>query len=174
MKKRDEHYYIEKLGLLPHKEGGYFKRSFESTELITDQELSVSYDGDRKLYTSIYFLLTSNNISHFHRLKSDELWYFHGGHSLMIHIIDEQGQYKEFKLGLDIENGEVPQVLVPKNCIFGSSVPEENAFALVGCMVSPGFEFTDFELFTQKELLEKYPEHKDIILKMAYEVIPEE
>ena len=173
MKNYNLNYYIEKLGLLPHPEGGYYKQTFHSTETTSDQELSVSFEGKRKLYTSIYFLLTSNNISHFHRLKSDELWYFHGGSSLTIHIIDEQGNYMEKKLGLDLDNGEVPQVLVPKNCIFGSSCSDEDSFSLVGCMVSPGFEFTDFELFTQSELLEKYPQHKEIILKMAYEVIPD-
>lgn len=72
------------------------------------------------------------------------------------------------KLGLDIENGEVPQVLVPKHSIFGSSVMEKDTFSLVGCMVSPGFDFEDFELFTQDELLQQYPEHIEIIQKMAY------
>ena len=73
------------------------------------------------------------------------------------------------KLGLNIEQGEQPQVLVPKNTIFGSSVDEKNTFSLVGCMVSPGFDFADFEMFTQGELIEQYPTHEAIIRKMAYE-----
>jgi uncharacterized protein len=169
----DPQYYVSKLGLTPHREGGYYKETFQSTELISDQELTVDYEGKRKIYTSIYFLLTSNDISHFHRLKSDELWYFHAGSPLTIHVIDENGNYKEIKLGLDLDNGEVPQVLVPKNSIFGSSVMEEDTFSLVGCMVSPGFEYKDFELFTQGELLETYPQHEAIIMKMAYEKIPD-
>lgn len=160
-------------GLTPHQEGGYYKQSFHSTETISDQEVTVNFDGNRKLYTSIYFLLTSNDISHFHRLKSDELWYYHAGSPLTIHVIEENGEYKEIKLGLNLDEGEVPQALVPKNTIFGSSVMDADTFSLVGCMVSPGFEYKDFELFTQEELLVKYPEHKDVIVKMAYEKIPD-
>ena len=173
MSKHEPHYYVSKLGLTPHREGGYYKETFQSTEMTSDQELTVNFEGKRKLYTSIYFLLTSKDISHFHRLKSDELWYYHAGSSLTIHIIDETGDYKEIRLGLDLDKGEVPQALVPKNSIFGSSVMDEDTFSLVGCMVSPGFEYKDFELFTQDELLLNYPQHKDVILRMAYEVIPD-
>ena len=129
---------ISKLGLAPHPEGGYYKRTYASGEQISDKELSVDFEGQRKLYTSIYFLLTSNDVSHFHRLKSDELWYFHAGSPLTIHIIHENGDYEEIQLGINLEKGEVPQALVPKNAIFGSSVMQEDTFSLVGCMVSPG------------------------------------
>lgn len=166
-------YWITKLELQSHPEGGYYKSTYQSTEQVTDRELLVDYEGQRLLYTSIYFLLESHDVSHFHRLKSDELWYFHAGSSLTIHVIHEDGCYGEVKLGLDLENGEVPQYLVPKNSIFGSSVMEKNTFSLVGCMVSPGFDFKDFELFTQVELLAQYPQHKEIIKKLAYEILPE-
>ncbi|MBK3495024.1 cupin domain-containing protein [Viridibacillus sp. YIM B01967] len=164
--------WISKLGLVPHPEGGYYKRTFESEERTSDKELHVNFEGQRKLYTSIYFLLTSNDVSHFHRLKSDELWYYHGGSPLTIHVIHENGEYEEIKLGINLEKGEVPQALVPKHSIFGSSVMEKDVCSLVGCMVSPGFDFQDFELFTQDDLLLKYPQHKDIIMKLAYKHIP--
>lgn len=167
------HNWVSKLGLTPHPEGGYYKRTFESDEQITDKELSVNFEGQRKLFTSIFFLLTSDDVSHFHRLKSDELWYFHAGSPLTIHVINENGEYQELKLGLNLEKGEVPQILVKKNSIFGSSVMEKDTFSLVGCMVSPGFEFRDFELFTQDELLQKYPQHQDIIVKLAYKQLSE-
>ncbi|WNS76539.1 cupin domain-containing protein [Bacillus sp. DTU_2020_1000418_1_SI_GHA_SEK_038] len=173
MNNHDAQYFVSKLGLEPHPEGGYYKRTFESGERTSDQELTVNFEGKRKLYTSIYFLLTSNDLSHLHRLKSDELWYYHAGSPLTIHIIHENGEYEEIKLGLNLDKGEVPQALVPKNAIFGSSVMEEDTFSLVGCMVSPGFEFQDFELFTQDELLSQYPTHKEIIEKLAYKTIPE-
>ncbi|WP_442598696.1 cupin domain-containing protein [Neobacillus sp. D3-1R] len=162
MIEKNAQYWITNLGLLPHPEGGYYKSTYASDAVIPGIK-------ERKLFTSIYFLLGSNDISHFHRLKSDELWYFHGGSSLTVHVIDESGEYKEMKLGLNFEKGEVPQVLVPKNTIFGSSVHEEDTFSLVGCMVSPGFDFEDFELFDQEELLELYPQHEKIIRKMAYQ-----
>ncbi|MFZ7943271.1 cupin domain-containing protein [Neobacillus sp. 19] len=172
MNKNEIQSLIINLGLAPHPEGGYYKSTYQSTERISDDELSVNFDGHRRLYTSIYFLLTSDDVSHFHRLKSDELWYFHVGSPLTIHVIHENGEYEEIKLGVNLEKGEVPQALVPKNSIFGSSVNDQDTFSLVGCMVSPGFEFQDFELFTQKELLHKYPQHETIILKLAYETLP--
>ncbi|UNK18440.1 cupin domain-containing protein [Paenibacillus sp. N3/727] len=122
MKEHDAKYYVSKLGLNPHPEGGYYKRTFESQEQTSDQELTVDFEGKRKLYTSILFLLGSNDISHFHRLKSDELWYYHAGSPLTVHVIEENGD----KLGINLDIGEVPQVLVPKNCIFGSSVTDED------------------------------------------------
>jgi uncharacterized protein len=165
---KNAEYWINSLGLSPHPEGGFYKSTFSSNVTISGVG-NIREDNQRKLFTSIYFLLRSKDISHFHRLKSDELWYYHGGSSLTIHVIDESGEYKEMKLGLNIEEGEVPQVLVSKNTIFGSSLMEEDTFSLVGCMVSPGFDFEDFELFSQNELLELYPQHEEIIRKMAYE-----
>lgn len=159
---KDANYYINQLGLDKHPEGGYYKNSFTSAEAID------AFGTKRSLFTNIYFLLESKDISHFHRLKSDEVWYYHAGSPLLVHIIDEQGNYNEMKVGLDIENGEMPQVIVPKNSIFGSSVIEKDTFSLVGCMVSPGFDFEDFELFTQDELLTNYPQHEEIIKRLAY------
>ncbi|MFD2445289.1 cupin domain-containing protein [Bacillus sp. CGMCC 1.16607] len=167
MNEKNAQYWINNLDLIPHPEGGFYKSTYSSESIISDKSV-VSNGNKRKLYTSIYFLLRSGDISHLHRLKSDELWYFHGGSPLTVHVIDESGEYHEMKLGLDLENGEVPQVLVPKNSIFGSSVMEEGTFSLVGCMVSPGFDFEDFELFNQDDLLKIYPEHEEIIRKMAY------
>ncbi|WP_211117173.1 cupin domain-containing protein [Sporosarcina ureilytica] len=163
MMQKDANYFIEQLALEQHPEGGYYKSTFTADETID------AFGTTRKLYTNIYFLLKSGEVSHFHRLKSDEVWYYHGGSSLTIHIIDEEGNYRELKLGLNLDAGEQPQAIVRKNSIFGSSVMDKDTFSLVGCMVSPGFDFEDFELFTQKELLALYPQHESIIRKLAYE-----
>lgn len=72
------------------------------------------------------------------------------------------GTYEAKKLGLNLEAGEVPQVVVPKNTIFGSSVDDADTFSLVGCMVAPGFDFADFEMITQAELLADFPQHKAV------------
>jgi uncharacterized protein len=172
MLNKNPEFWISKLGLQAHPEGGYYKSTYAAKEQITDSELTVEFEGTRKLFTSIYFLLESHDVSHFHRLKSDELWYYHGGSALTVHVIHEDGRYEEVKLGPNLEKGETLQYLVPKNSIFGSSVMDANTFALVGCMVSPGFDFQDFELFTQNELLAQYPEHAAVIRKLAYEAIP--
>ena len=102
----------------------------------------------------------------FHRLKSDEMWYYHAGNSLTIYIISPTGELITKQLGLDIANGESPQILVPKNYIFGSAM-NNKGFSLVGCMVSPGFEFSDFELFERDFLLTTYPAHKEIITRLT-------
>ena len=160
--------WITHLDMAAHPEGGYYKQSFVSQEKV----IMATHSVERNLYTSIYFLLRSQDISHFHRLKSDELWYFHAGHGLTVHILDSDGNYRAEKLGLDIGAGERPQVLVERGSIFGSSIEAEETFSLVGCMVSPGFDFGDFELLLQDELLERYPNQEQIIRKLAYEKIP--
>lgn len=160
--------WITRLDMTAHPEGGYYKQSFVSDEKIT----TTNHPQERNLYTSIYFLLQSHDISHFHRLKSDELWYFHAGEAVTVHILDAKGNYRAEKLGLDIAAGERPQVLVEKGSIFGSTIEAKEAFSLVGCMVSPGFDFADFELLLQSDLLEHFPEHEEIIKKMAYKKIP--
>ena len=159
-------YFIKHLALEPHVEGGYFKANFNSSENITSNDLRTKFEGERILWTSIYFLLRDGEVSNFHRLKSDEMWYYHAGSPLTIYMISPNGELTTHELGLNIEKGEVPQVLVPKNYIFGSSMNNEG-FSLVGCMVSSGFEFKDFELFQRQCLLDLYPQHKDIILKLT-------
>jgi predicted cupin superfamily sugar epimerase len=150
---------INQLGLIPHPEGGFYKETYRSIETCIDET--------RNLKTAIYFLLRSEDVSHFHRIKSDEIWYFHAGSPLVVHSIDTNGNYFEQKVGINLLEGELPQYLVPKNTIFGSSVLEKNSFSLVSCSVSPGFDFEDFELFKRDELIEKYPRYKDIITRLT-------
>lgn len=152
-------YYIKNLNMNPHIEGGYFKESFISND---------EFRQDKKLWSSIYFLLRTGEVSNFHRLKSDELWYYHDGQALTIYMITPEGELIIKQLGKDIENGETPQILVPKGCIFGSAM-NNNGYSLVGCMVSPAFEYDEFELFKREYLLELYPNYKDIIIKLTRE-----
>ena len=150
---------INHFDMLPHPEGGFYKETYRSSELCLN--------GTRNLKTVIYFLLRSEDISHFHRIKSDEMWYYHSGSPLIVHSIDDQGIYKEQKVGINFSEGEIPQYLVPKNTIFGSTVLEKDSYSLVSCSVSPGFDFEDFELFKQSDLLEQFPLHHKIISKLT-------
>lgn len=159
-------YFIEKLDMIAHPEGGFYKETFVSEETITDGDLDVNVNGTRNLWSSIYFLLRDGEVSNFHRLKSDEMWYYHDGQPLTIYMITPDGELITKQLGLDVENGEFPQVLVPKGYIFGSSM-NNDGFALVGCMVAPAFTFEDFELFERNELLDMYPHLEDIIIKLT-------
>lgn len=150
---------IQSLGLLSHPEGGYYKETYRSVETI---------DGEQALMTSILFLLTSENASNFHRIQSDEHWYFHEGSPLIVHVIGENGHEQKL-LGLDLSAGQSPYHLVQKQDIFGSEVQESNSYALVSCAVAPGFMFRDFELFTREELLGQYPQHAEIIGRLTKE-----
>jgi predicted cupin superfamily sugar epimerase len=148
---------IEELDLKPHPEGGFYKETYRSVD---------SLEGERSLMTSIYFLLTSEHVSHFHRIKSDEHWYFHEGSSLTVHLLNDKG-HQELKLGSDLSTGESFYHLVPKNTIFGSTVDNQNGYALVSCVVAPGFDFRDFELLDSEYLLERYPNEEKIIRKLT-------
>ena len=150
---------INHFDMLPHPEGGFYKETYRSSELCLN--------GTRYIKTVIYFLLRSEDVSHFHRIKSDEMWYYHSGSPLIVHSIDDQGIYKVQKVGINFSEGEIPQYLVPKNTIFGSTVLEKDSYSLVSCSVSPGFDFEDFELFKQSDLLEQFPLHHKIISKLT-------
>lgn len=149
---------ISQFKLLPHPEGGWYTETYRSPEHCNDR--------DRSLATSIYFLLTSENVSRFHRIKSDELWYFHQGSTVTVHTLDLNG-HTENKLGNNFENGEHPYLLVKANTIFGSSLDTENGFAFVSCVVAPGFEFNDFELFTKDDLMKDYADFEKIISRLT-------
>lgn len=153
-------YWIKQLNLTAHQEGGYYHQVLKANQSIT-----IGKQLPRALYTSIYFLLTAENPSRFHRLTADEVWYFHEGASLTVHMITSAGYYETITLGKNPEAGEVLQTVVPKGVIFGSTVDEE--YALVSCMVAPGFEYEDFELFKRDELLAAYPAHEAIIRRLT-------
>ncbi len=155
--------WIQQLQLEPHPEGGYFKETDRSTELIHTK------NGERPLYTSILFLLHTESPSHFHRLASDETWFYHAGKTLTVHCLLPDGHYETILLGKNLARGERLSYTVPKGTIFGSSVAED--YALVSCVVAPGFDYQDFELFTQAELLATYPQHAEIIRQLAYETL---
>ena len=150
---------IQSLGLLSHPEGGYYKETYRSVETI---------NGEQALMTSILFLLTSENASNFHRIQSDEHWYFHEGSPLIVHVIGENGHEQKL-LGLGLSAGQSPYHLVKKQDIFGSEVQEDGGYSLVSCAVAPGFMFRDFELFTRQALLDKFPQYEDIICRLTKE-----
>lgn len=159
-------YFIEKLGLKQHPEGGYYSECYKSSDIINACAVDEAFNGDRRLWTSIYFLLKDREVSRFHRIKSDEIWYYHSGTPLVIHVITKDGELKRVRLGLDVEREEQPQVLVPKGCIFGAMM-DGPGYSLVGCMVSPGFEFGDFELLSREILIREYPQHELVIKRLT-------
>jgi predicted cupin superfamily sugar epimerase len=162
-------YWIGKLGLEAHPEGGYYRQTYKSGLILAKESLPAEFTGARAASTAIYFLLEGKNFSAFHRLRSDEVWHFYMGSALVVHVIDEDGRYAEILLGNDPEAGEVFQAVVRAGCWFGSRVKDGKSFALVGCTVAPGFDFEDFEMGKREELVGKYPEHRGVIEKLTRE-----
>lgn len=151
---------VNTLGMSPHPEGGFYAETFRA-----DSELETA-KGKRQLITSIFFPLRSEDVSHFHRIKSDELWFWHEGSPLSVHLLGEKG-HEILKLGPVDDSETFPQQLVKANTIFGSCVNEPESYALVSCVVAPGFDFQDFELFKAEDLLPLFPKAEEIILKLT-------
>ncbi len=156
-------YWIERLNLQQHPEGGYFREIYRSAGTISQNCLPDEYEGNRNYATSIYFLLGHEDISAFHRLASDEIWYYHSGEPLNIYILDKQGNIETRKLGPNPDEDEEFQVIIQAGSIFGAKVNSGKDYTLMGCVVAPGFDFVDFELMKCKELLELFPQHEEII-----------
>ncbi|NES87873.1 cupin domain-containing protein [Okeania sp. SIO2B9] len=167
MSTKNASYWIEKLGLTKHPEGGYYKETYRCEEKIAQENLPKRFEGDRSVATAIYFLLEGTDFSALHRLESDELWHFYAGTSLTVHVIEESGNYYPINLGDNFEEGEVFQALVKAGSWFGSTVNDAQSYALVDCTVHPGFDFNDFELAKQEELTKLYPQHQSLIEKMT-------
>jgi len=144
-------YWIEKLQLLPHPEGGHYRETYRKDPVSS----------------AIFFLLQSGERSRLHRLKSDELWHFHVGSPLTLFLIHPGGRLETLSLGDSPEKGEVLQAVVPAGCWFGARVNEPDSFALIGCTVAPGFLFEDFELADRHELTRQFPQHRKIIEKLT-------
>ena len=160
---------INYLNLSPHPEGGYFCETYRSEGKIRKESLPSEIQAEgRSFATAIYFLLTQGSISHFHRVKSDEIWHFYDGSPICLHLISESGTHTEHIIGRNIEKGEAPQFIVPGGYWFAAEVIIEDSFSLVGCTVSPGFDFKDFELKTRKELVSIFPDKEEIISKLTH------
>lgn len=154
-------------GLGPHPEGGFYKQTYRSDFLIDASALPESFSGNRPISTAIYFLLPSETFAAFHRIQSDELWHFYAGVPLHIHIIHQDGSYELLKLGPNIEEGQSHQHKVPARVWFASEPAQSNGFSFVGCTVSPGFDFNDFELATSDQLITEYPDLTEIVSRFC-------
>ena len=154
-------YWIKHLQLLPHPEGGYYKEVFRSEMEVTGND-SFKF---KRACTSIYYLLEGDDYSGFHRLASDELWYFHKGASLAVHIIDENGDHLPLELS-DTASGSLC-VVVKAGLWFAAEIPSGIGFTLVSCAVAPGFDFSEFEMADKNKLAGLYPQHKDLINKLC-------
>ncbi len=155
MSKTDSEKIIEKFKLEPHPEGGYFRETYRSSATVDTPA------GERNASTAIYYLLSEGDFSAFHRIKSDELWHFYAGNTMEIIEITEEGALKRNLLGSEGENVE-PQAVITAGNWFAARLLR-GGYAFVGCTVSPGFDFADFEQGDRESLVKLYPAHKEII-----------
>ena len=156
-------YWIDQLQLAKHPEGGYFREVYKSAENIPQQGLPDRYHGSRAFATHIYFLITYEGFSAFHRLRTDEIWHFYAGNPCQIHMIADDGSYSTHKLGPDPEAGENFQAIVAAGCWFAVNVEAPEAYTLAGCTMAPGFDFADFELAEREVLISDFPQHTALI-----------
>ena len=160
-------YYIDHLQLKPHPEGGFYKETYRSAGIIAAGCLPKDIKDDRSFSTAIYFLLQESDFSAFHRIKSDECWHFYEGGTLLIHVLEQNGNYSCTRLGRNIQEGEVLQFVVPAGAWFASEPAPSTFFALVGCTVAPGFDFADFEMAKKESLLKQFPDPKSLVERLC-------
>ena len=158
---------IQKYRLHTHPEGGYYSQTYCSSEMIPMDGLPPRFNGSRYFSTAIYFLLEGKQFSAFHRIKSDEVWHFYTGTGLHIYVLHPDGRGELLKLGDDLANGYAFQQVVPAGCWFASKPADEKGFSFVGCTVSPGFDFADFELATGEILAKEFPSYADWIYQLC-------
>ena len=151
---------IEKLRLERHPEGGWYRRTFESSERMILER------GERFASTSIYYLLSKGEYSSWHVLASDETWFFHEGCGLIVHLFGENG-YEMRRLGVNLLAGEEPQLIIPAGTTFAAELPELGEWCLIGCTVCPGFDFEDFSFGDAEALLGAFPENCELIERLA-------
>jgi uncharacterized protein len=144
-------------------EGGYFCETYRSSEMISQECLQGRYGGPRTVCTAIYYLLEPNTFSELHRVASDEIFHFYLGDPVEMLQLWPDGSGKQVLIGTDIERGMVPQLVVPHGVWQGVRLVTGGEFALMGCTVSPGFEYADYESGSRSLLSEAYPEHRDMI-----------
>jgi predicted cupin superfamily sugar epimerase len=148
------HAIIERLGLEPHPERGYYRQTYRAT---LDVE-SAAHGAARAASTAIYFLITASEpVTYLHRLRSDEIFHLYEGGPLEILRLFPDGTWDVARLGMNLDAGERPQIVLPAGTWFGTALVAGASHCLVGCTVAPGFEFADFELAEGPELEARYP-----------------
>jgi predicted cupin superfamily sugar epimerase len=150
------------LGLVPHpREGGWYVRTWESAEFVPANV------GERRTSTAIYYLLEPGTFSEMHLLKSDEIFHHYIGGSVEMLQLLPDGSSARVVIGTDLEAGERPQVVVPRGIWQGSRLLRAEGFTLLGCTVSPGFEFEDYETEVRQELTMRWPERAELIAALT-------
>ena len=159
----------ELLGLRPHpREGGWYVRTYEAAELVAAEAFGDGrYAGPRRTGTAIFYLLEPTTFSEMHRLRSDEVFHFYAGDVVEMLQLKADGSGAMVLIGNDLLRGQKPQVVVERGVWQGSRMVEGGQWALLGCTVSPGFEFEDYEPGERVKLSVGWPEFAEEIAALT-------
>ena len=142
---------IDRLGLEPHPEGGWYRERWRSPVVLEPEALPAGYPGPRSAMTSIYFLLPAGAESALHRVRSEELWLHHEGDPVELGIGPTIAAARARRHVLGPGPEAQHQIVVPAGAWQTARVVDgASGYALVGCVVAPGFDFEDFELATDE------------------------
>ena len=156
------------LNLEPHPyEGGWFRQTWCFEEVIPHVALPTRYSTARAAGTCIYYLLEPDTFSEMHRLVSDEIFHFYYGDPVEMLQLLPDGSARTIILGNDLTRGHHPQLIVPKNIWQGSRLLPGGRVALLGCTVSPGFDYADYETGRRDVLLREYLQFADLITALT-------
>ena len=159
---------IQLLKLEPHPaEGGFFKETYTSEDILEQDHLPRIYRSSRKASTAIYFLITDSSFSAMHKLKSDEIFHFYLGDPVEMFLLESSGKGQTIILGQDIAAGQTLQQVVPRDYWQGLRVKAGGKWSLLGTTVAPGFEYEDFELGERDRLVREYPDYRDILTALT-------
>jgi predicted cupin superfamily sugar epimerase len=176
-------YLIEKLKLKKlYEEGGYYRETYRSEENILINHFD-NHNGKNKLYcyteniddltnmrpvfTLIYYLLDGDQFSAFHKVRFDEIWHFYKGSTVSLYLLTDSKKILSVQLGNNLDKNEYIHYVIKGNTWFAAEINDKSSYSLVGCSVSPGFDFKDFELGSKSELKKIYPQHEFIIDKLS-------
>ena len=160
---------IRRLDLMPHPEGGNYREIHRSSLTVEHAGAAGGTGVRRAAVTAIYFLIEAGDFSAFHRVRSDEVWHLYAGGPLELHLIDQHGAYRMATMGLELAEGQEPQVVVPANVWQAARPAPGAAWALCGCTVAPGFDFVDFSMPGRRQMELYFPDLVDVVRELTRE-----
>ena len=147
----------EAYALSPHPEGGWFAEVYTAPFM----------QGGRALAGSIYFMLCGNEISHFHQIDCDEIWYYHEGCGLKITVL-QGGKCETLLLGADPAAGQRAMAVIPAGAVFAAQNIDTDGFTFLSCATTPAFSYEGFRLIGRQELRERFPFAEGSLLPLAF------
>ena len=158
-----DHYQMQPLP----REGGWYTETYRADEKIPHAALDKRYHGDRNHSTAILYLLTNETVSKMHRVKSDEIFCYHLGDPVLMLQLNDDGSSREVIIGPDIQAGHRQQVVVKRGRWQGTRLAGQGAWCLMSCIVSPGFEFDDYEHGERDQLIRQWPACAEAIRQLT-------